>query len=72
MRGSLVCAAEGCEKHSSPERDPALMTYLERISPKGKGCPFFGMCSEHFQPGHVELKAGVYDQETGRWGGHGA
>lgn len=35
------CAADGCER----TRDDG---HLERISPKGKDCPFVGLCRDHY------------------------
>jgi hypothetical protein len=38
------CATEGCERHTREGGDAVL----ERISPKGLGCLFVGLCQDHY------------------------
>jgi hypothetical protein len=42
--GTRDCAAEGCERHTRDGGD----AWLERISPKGPGRPFVGLCQDHY------------------------
>jgi hypothetical protein len=52
------CAAHGCDR----TREDG---HLERISPKGKGCPFVGLCRDHYGRS-VVLKAQAAELLGGR------
>lgn len=42
--GACDCAASGCERNCRDGGDGLL----RRISPKGPGKPFVGLCQEHY------------------------
>lgn len=48
------CAAEACER----TRDDG---HLERTSSKGRGCPFVGLCADHYGRSAV-LKPAAWEQ----------
>lgn len=41
FRNMWDCAAAGCERTVED-------SHLERISPKGPGCKFIGLCTRHY------------------------
>lgn len=49
------CAAYGCQRHCRDDGDAVL----SRISPKGPGEPFVGLCQDHYGLDTVELKPEV-------------
>lgn len=56
------CAAAGCERHCRDGGD----AYLERVSPKGPGKPFVGLCQDHYPLLRVILKREAGELLDGR------
>lgn len=54
-----VCDHEGCEKGIDTGHT------LNRVSPKGKGMPFVGMCDDHYV-GPVDAVAKVFQDHNQR------